>query len=64
MNLRPIKTEDDYREALAKIEGISQAGPETSEGDRLDMLTLLVEAHEEQHYPIPPPDAFATASRR
>ncbi len=56
MNLRPIKTEDDYRAALAEIEGIFQAGPETPEGDRLDILTLLVEAYEEQHYPIPPPD--------
>ena len=55
MNLRPIKTEDDYRAALAEIEGIFQAAPEPPEGDRLDILTLLVEAYEEQHYPIPPP---------
>ena len=55
MNPRPIKTEEDYRVALAEIEGIFQAEPETPEGDRLDILTLLVEAYEEQHYPIPPP---------
>lgn len=56
MNLRPIKTENDYRAALAEIEGILQAEPETPEGDRLDILTLLVESYEEQHYPILPPD--------
>ena len=55
MNLRPIKTEDDYRAALAEIEGIFQAEPGTPDGDRLDILTLMVEAYEEQHYPIPPP---------
>jgi len=56
MDLRPIKTEDDYRAALAEIETVFQAKPETPEGDRLDILTLLVEAYEERHHPIPPPD--------
>ena len=59
MNLRPIRTEDDYKSALAEIEGLFQAEPETPEGDRLDVLTLLVEAYEEQHHPIPPPDPLA-----
>lgn len=56
MDLRPIRTEDDYRAALVEIEAVFQAKPETLEGDRLDILTLLVEAYEEQHYPILPPD--------
>lgn len=59
MNLRPIKTEEDHRAALAEIEGLFEAVPETPEGDRLDILTLLVEAYEEQHHPIPPPDPLA-----
>lgn len=59
MNLRPIKTEDDYKAALTEIEGLFQAEPETPDGDRLDILTLLVEAYEEQHHPIPPPDPLA-----
>ena len=56
MNLRPIKTKDDYKTALAEIEVIFQAEPETPEGDRLDVLTMLVEAYEERHHPIPPPE--------
>jgi HTH-type transcriptional regulator/antitoxin HigA len=59
MNLRSLKTEQDYQEALAEIERLFEAAPETSEGDRLDILTLLVEAYEEQHYPILPPDPVA-----
>lgn len=54
--LRSLKTETDYKEALAEIDRLFDAAPETSEGDRLDILTLLVEAYEEQHHPILPPD--------
>ena len=56
MDIKPIKTESDYNEALAKIERLMGAELNTSEGDRLDVLTTLVEAYEEKHYPIEPPD--------
>ena len=59
MTLRPLKTEDDYREALAEIESIFHAKANTPEADRLDVLTILLEAYEEQHYPIPAPDPVA-----
>jgi len=59
VNLRPIKTEEDHRAALAKIERLFEAVPETADGDRLDILTMLVEAYEEQHHAIPPPDPVA-----
>ena len=59
MTLRTLKTEADYKEALAEIDGIFDAELNTPEGDRLDILALLVEAYEEQHYPIPPPDPVA-----
>jgi HTH-type transcriptional regulator/antitoxin HigA len=58
-NLRPLKTEADYRAALADIEQIFDALPDTAEGDRLDLLTLLVESYEEKHHPILPPDPVA-----
>jgi HTH-type transcriptional regulator/antitoxin HigA len=56
MDIRPIKTEIDYRAALAEIETLFDAVPNTPECDRLDILTTLVEAYEAQHYEITPPD--------
>ena len=59
MNLRPIRTEDDYQTALAEIARLFDAVPDTPEGDRLDILTLLAATFEEQHHPIPAPDPVA-----
>ncbi len=56
MDIRPIKTEADYKAALKEIENLFDAVPNTPAGDRLDVLATLVEAYEEQHYPIPSPD--------
>jgi HTH-type transcriptional regulator / antitoxin HigA len=56
MELHPIKTEADYQAALRHVEGLMQAQPNTPEGDALDLLTTLINAYEEQHYPIVPPD--------
>ena len=59
MTLRPLKTEVDYKEALAEIESVFNAEANTPEADRLDVLAMLVEAYEEEHYPIPAPDPVA-----
>jgi HTH-type transcriptional regulator/antitoxin HigA len=56
MDIRPIKTEADYQAALEEIVRLFEATPDTPEGDRLDVLTTLVEAYEEKHYPVPLPD--------
>ena len=56
MDIKPIKTEFDYNAALVEIEQLMGAEPNTPEGDKLDVLTTLVEAYEEKHYPIDPPD--------
>ena len=56
MNIRPIKTEEDYEEALAQIDALFDAVPETPEGDQLEILVTLVEAYEDEHYAIPAPD--------
>lgn len=56
MDLRPIKTEADYERCLAKIEQLWGARENTSEGDTLDVLLTLVDAYEQEHYPIDPPD--------
>lgn len=52
MSVKPIKTEEDYRQALAEVERLFDAPLNTPEGDRLEVLTTLIEAYEEQHSPI------------
>jgi HTH-type transcriptional regulator/antitoxin HigA len=56
-NLLLLKTEDDYRAALAEIERLFDAEPDTPGGDRLDVLTTLVEVYEQKQYIIPAPDS-------
>jgi HTH-type transcriptional regulator/antitoxin HigA len=56
MDIRPIKTDADYRAALADIESLMTASPDTPEGERLDVLTTLVEAYERKHFPLDLPD--------
>ncbi len=56
MNIRPIKTEQDYNFALGRIEELWGAKKDTPEGDELDLLVTLVESYEIKHYPIAPPD--------
>ncbi len=56
MHLKPIKTKADYEAALREIEGLWGAGEGTIEGDRLEVLTTLVEAYEETHFPMDLPD--------
>src|SRR5919109_2955221 len=56
MDIHPLKTEADYQAALAEIECLFDAAPNTPAGDRLDVLATLVEAYEAQHYSLPAPD--------
>lgn len=57
--LRPIRNEEDYETALEEIEEIWDASPGTVEADRLEILVMLVEAYEAEHYPVPDPDPIA-----
>jgi HTH-type transcriptional regulator / antitoxin HigA len=57
MNVKPIRDEATYQEALEQIDAIwSKAAPGTRDSDLLDVLTTLVEAYERTHHAIPPPD--------
>ena len=56
MDIRPLRTEEDYETALGEIENLWGAPYGSREGDRLEVLVTLVEAYEQQHYPIDPPD--------
>jgi HTH-type transcriptional regulator/antitoxin HigA len=55
MNAKVIKTEAEYEAMLKRIEVLMDADPGTPEEDELDLLCLLVEHYEEEHYPIGPP---------
>lgn len=55
MEIKILRTEADYQAALEKVETLFDAGPNTPEGDKLELLTLLIEKYEEEHYPIAPP---------
>ena len=57
MNIRPIKSDADYRETMREIVALMSAAPGTEEGDRLDVLVTLVEAYERAHFPMDLPDA-------
>ncbi|OJX08771.1 MAG: transcriptional regulator [Burkholderiales bacterium 70-64] len=64
MDIKPIKTDADYRDTLAEIETLMGAGAGTSEGDRLDVLVTLVEAWERRHFPMDLPDPIETIRLR
>ncbi len=56
MTIKPIKTKKDYQAALKKIESLFEAKPNTPDGDLLEVLITLVEAYEQKHFNIDPPD--------
>lgn len=56
MEIRPIKTEAEYRGALAEVEQLFDAAADTPEGDRLDVLSVLIEVYEARRYALPLPD--------
>jgi len=55
-NLRPIRTKANYEAALKEIERLWGARSGTPAGDRLDILATLIEAYEDERYPMDPPD--------
>ena len=56
MNIKAIKTEDDYNQALKRLEEIFHAPINSPEGDEAEVLSILIEKYEEENYPIEAPD--------
>ena len=56
MEIKPIRTDGDYRQALVEVETLMAAGLGTPEGDRLDVLVTLIEAYEARHFPMDLPN--------
>src|SRR6266700_4077734 len=59
MKAKVIKTVAEYSAALARIEKLMDAKPDTAQGDELDLLSLLVHDYEEKVFPIDKPDPVA-----
>jgi len=55
LDIHPIQTEDDYKKALREIESLWDADLSTPEGEKLQILGVLVDAYEEAHFPIDKP---------
>ena len=66
MEVRAIRSEVDYRAALASVSELVDLdpAPDTPEGERLEVIATLVQAYEAQHYPIAPPDPIGAIKFR
>jgi HTH-type transcriptional regulator/antitoxin HigA len=56
MEIKLIKTENDYNQALERLEVVFDAKKGTPEGDELELLSILIEQYENTHFPIDLPD--------
>ena len=56
MNIKPIKSEKDYNEAIERLEVIFDAKKGSQEGDELEILGILIDQYENEHFPIALPD--------
>jgi len=52
MKIKILKNETDYENAMDRIETLFDSKPNTSEGDELELLSLLIEKYEEEHFAI------------
>jgi len=56
MNIKPIRNEENLQESFRHLESIFQAKSGTPEADEMEVLVTLIEAYENKHYMISPPD--------
>ncbi len=56
MRITPIKNEKDYQNALNRLEEIFDAKMGTKEGDELEILSILIDKYENEHFPIEMPN--------
>lgn len=56
MKIKPIRNDDDLRAAFRRLDAVFQAKAETPQADEMEVLVTLIEAYENKHYPIGPPD--------
>ncbi|MVN23179.1 helix-turn-helix domain-containing protein [Mucilaginibacter arboris] len=56
MIIKPIKTEQDYQQALKRLEQIFDSKKNSAEGDELEVLGILIAKYEDEHFPVGFPD--------
>lgn len=56
MDIKEIKTQEDYNRALKRLNEIFHAPVDSKEGDEAEILTILIEKYEDEYYPIEAPD--------
>lgn len=56
MTIKPIRNDAELQAAFARLEAIFQADADTPEADEMEVLVTLIEAYENKHYSITPPD--------
>lgn len=58
MELKPLRTKKDYEAALRAVSPLfdTEPKPGTPEGDRFEVMLMLIEAYEQKHHPVAPPD--------
>ena len=56
MNIKVIKTHEDYNQALLRLNEIFHARTDSKEGDEAEILTILIEKYEDENYPIQAPN--------
>ena len=64
MNIKMIKNEHEYEDALAQVERLMDAEPGSPEEDLLEVLSVLIEKYEAEHYPIEMPDPITAIKFR
>ena len=64
MKLKVIKTQKEYNEALERLEKVFDAKPRTPKGDELEILALLIDQYEKEHFPIGVPDPIEAVKFR
>jgi HTH-type transcriptional regulator/antitoxin HigA len=63
MDIRPIKTPEDHKVALARIDELMNAETDTPEVAELEVLAILAERYERETFAIDPRLATAKARR-
>ncbi|MCC1485619.1 helix-turn-helix domain-containing protein [Winogradskyella immobilis] len=64
MNIKPIRNEADYRQALERLEVIFDAKRNTEEGDELEILAIVIDNYETDNFPIGMPDPISAINFR